>query len=183
MKELSLNILDITQNSVKANATQIDITLKESVSRDIVSINITDDGCGMSEELLNSVIDPFVTTRTTRKVGLGIPLLRQLTIDTEGSFDIHSTLGEGTKVYADFRLSHLDRPPIGDISSTIVTLISSAPDIRFVYTHSTDVGEFRVDTDEIKAQLDGIPINEPEILVWLGGYITENIDTIEGGKI
>ena len=183
MKELSLNILDISQNSVKANATRIDIVLTESENNDLVTIKIIDNGSGMSTELLDSVIDPFVTTRTTRKVGLGIPLLRQLTIDTEGEFEIKSKLGEGTSVFASFKLSHLDRPPIGDMPSTIVTIISSNPDIRYVYTHRTDVGEFVLDTDEIKETLDGIPISEPEILVWLGGYLTENLNSIEGGKI
>lgn len=183
MKELSLNILDISQNSVKAGAERIDIKVTESALRDVVSIEITDNGCGMSEELVKTVTDPFVTTRTTRKVGLGIPLLRQQSLDTDGTFDITSKVGEGTRVYADFRLTHLDRPPLGDMPSTIVTLISSDPDIRYVYTHVTDSGEFVFDTDEIKAQLDGIPISEPEILMWLDGYLTENLDSIEGGKI
>ncbi len=183
MKELSLNILDISQNSVKASATKIDIVLTESAKDDLITIKIIDNGSGMSPELLSSVIDPFVTTRTTRKVGLGIPLLRQLTIDTQGEFDITSRLGEGTSVFASFKLSHLDRPPIGDMPSTIVTIISSNPDIRYVYTHKTDVGEFVLDTDEIKETLDGIPISEPEILVWLGGYLTENLNNIEGGNI
>ncbi len=183
MKELSLNILDISQNSVKANASKIEIVLTESIKEDLVTIKIIDNGLGMSKDLLASVIDPFVTTRTTRKVGLGIPLLRQLTIDTQGEFDIKSELGKGTSVFASFKLSHLDRPPIGDMPSTIVTIISSNPDIRYIYTHITDVGEFVLDTDEIKETLDGIPISEPEILVWLGGYLTENLNSIEGGNI
>ncbi len=183
MKELSLNILDISQNSVKANASKIDIVLTESEKLDLVSITITDNGCGMSPDFLKSVTDPFVTTRTTRKVGLGIPLLRQLTIDTQGEFNINSKVGEGTSVFASFKLTHLDRPPIGDMPSTIVTLISSNPDIRYVYKHKTDVGEFVFDTDEIKETLDGIPISEPEILVWLGGYLTENLNSIKGGNI
>ena len=132
MKELSLNILDISQNSVKAGASRVDITVTESVKRDIVSIKVEDNGCGMSEDMLKTVIDPFVTTRTTRKVGLGIPLVRQLAIDTEGTFDIKSKIGEGTVLYADFKLTHLDRPPLGDISSTLVPIISSAPSIRYL---------------------------------------------------
>ena len=178
-----MNVLDITQNSVKAGATCINIDICESLSQNVVSIKIADNGCGMSEELLNSVIDPFVTTRTTRKVGLGIPLVRQLALDTEGEFDIRSKVGEGTTLYAGFKLSHLDRPPIGDISSTIVTLISSAPKIRYVYKHKTDIGEFVFDTDEVKNMLEGIPIDSPEILMWLTEYFTENLNTIEGGKI
>ena len=183
MKELSLNILDISQNSVKAGASRVDITVAESGVKDIVSIRVGDNGCGMSEDMVKSVIDPFVTTRTTRKVGLGIPLVRQLALDTEGTFDISSKVGEGTVLYAQFRLTHLDRPPIGDISSTLVTMISSAPDIRFVYKHVTDNGEFTLDTEEVKTMLEGIPIDSPEILIWLGEYLTENLNSIEGGKI
>lgn len=178
-----MNILDISQNSVKAGATHIDIKVRESVVHDVVSIEVSDNGCGMSDELLESVIDPFVTTRTTRKVGLGIPLVRQLTLDTDGRFDLRSKVGEGTVLFAEFRLSHLDRPPIGDISSTLVTLISSAPNIRYVYTHVTDTGDFVFDTDEVKTMLDGVPIESPEILVWLGEYLLENLNSIEGGKI
>lgn len=183
MKELSLNILDIAHNSVKANASLIEITVTESVSSDVVSIKIRDNGCGMSKEFLDKVIDPFVTTRTTRKVGLGIPLLRQQALDTDGRFEIDSTEGNGTTVYAEFKLTHLDRAPIGDMSSTIISLISAQPDIRYIYMHKTDKGEFLFDTDVIKTELDGIPLTEPEILVWLGDYIKENLQIIEGGNL
>ena len=183
MKELSLNILDITQNSVKAGATQISICVTESVKANLVSITIEDNGCGMSQDFLKSVIDPFTTTRTTRKVGLGIPLLRQQALDTDGSFDISSELGKGTTVFSSFRLDHLDRVPIGDVASTVVSLISSNPAIRYVYKHVTDKGEFTLDTDEIKAQIEDIPIDEPEILMWLQEYLVENLNSIEGGKI
>ena len=183
MKELSLNILDIAQNSVKAKASQIDISLSESIADDIVQIAIEDNGCGMDETLLERVIDPFVTTRTTRRVGLGIPLLRQHALDTDGNFEINSQVGKGTHILARFRLSHLDREPIGDIASTIVSLISASPDIRYIYTHSTDSGKFELDTNDVKAQLDGIPLNEPEILIWLTEYINENLQSINGGRI
>ncbi len=183
MKELSLNILDIAQNSVKAGAMQIEICVTESLAANLVLISIKDNGCGMSDEFVSSVIDPFVTTRTTRKVGLGIPLLRQQALDTDGSFDISSKLGVGTTVFASFRLDHLDRAPIGDIASTLISLISSNPAIRYVYTHKTDSGEFTFDTNEIKAQIDDIPIDEPEILMWLQEYLNENINSIEGGNI
>ncbi len=183
MKELSLNILDITQNSVKANADLIEIKVTESIKSDIVSITITDNGCGMTEEFLAKVTDPFVTSRTTRKVGLGIPLLRQQALDTGGTFDIKSKVGVGTSVYAQFKLTHLDRAPIGDMPSTMITLISAKPDIRYVYTHITDNGSFVFDTDEIKQMLEGVPITEPEILMWLTDFIKENLQSIEGGKL
>ena len=183
MKELSLNILDIAQNSVKAGATQIEICVTESVLKNLVSISVADNGCGMSQEFLNSVTDPFVTTRTTRKVGLGIPLLRQQSLDTNGKFEITSKLGEGTVVYADFCLDHLDRAPIGDVASSVITLISSNPAICYIYKHVTDNGEFVLNTNDVKAQIDDIPIDQPEILMWLSDYLNENLNSIEGGKI
>lgn len=181
MKELSLNILDITYNSIKAKADRIEIDLKESVSQNVVEIRITDNGCGMDEAFLSQVTDPFVTTRTTRKVGLGIPLFKQSAEDTDGSFLIRSKIGEGTSIQASFRLDHLDRAPIGDIGSTMVSLIQANDQIRFIYRHITDFGEFVFDTDEFHAQLGDISLSEPAVLSWIGEYIKENLDYIQGG--
>ena len=184
MKELSLNILDITYNSIKAKADKIEITVSERESLNLVEITIRDNGCGMDEEFLNRVTDPFVTTRTTRKVGLGIPLFKQSAEDADGTFSIQSKVGEGTQVYASFRLDHLDRAPIGDMSSTLTSLIQANDQIRFIYTHTTDLGTFVLDTDELHAQLgDEIPLSEPAILNWIGEYINENLEDIQGGKI
>ncbi len=183
MKELSLNILDITYNSIKAKAETIEITVLESVSKNTVEIEIKDNGCGMSEEFLQKVTDPFVTTRTTRKVGLGIPLFKQSAEDTDGSFSIRSKVGEGTVVQASFRLDHLDRAPIGDMSGTMTSLIQANDQIRFIYRHATDNGTFVLDTDEFHAQLGDVPLSEPAVLNWIGEYINENLDAIQGGKI
>lgn len=183
MKELSLNILDISHNSIKAKADTISITVSESISKDLISIEIADNGCGMEETLLEKITDPFVTTRTTRKVGLGIPLIRQHALDTDGEFRIDSKVGVGTTLFASFKLTHLDRAPLGDVASTITSLIMAAPDTRFVYTHNTDVGSFVLDTDVLKSELDGISLAEPEILIWIGEYINENLQNISGGKI
>lgn len=183
MQELSLNILDITHNSIKAEAKKIEITLLESQKRNLIEIEICDDGRGMGEELLQNVTNPFVTTRTTRKVGLGIPLFKQSAESSNGSFSIESELGKGTKVCASFQLDHLDRVPIGDIGSTIVSLIQANDRIRFIYRHSTDQGSFELDTDELHAQLGDIPLSEPAVLNWVGEYIKENLEDIQGGKI
>ncbi len=183
MKELSLNILDITNNSIKAKADKIEINVIESFSKNEIMISIQDNGCGMDEDFLARVTDPFVTTRTTRKVGLGIPLFKQSAEDAGGYFKILSTVGVGTQVVATYRLDHLDRPPIGDMSSTIISLIQANDQIRFVYTHQTDLGTFVLDTDELHAQLDDIPLSSPEILIWIGDYINENLNEIQGGKI
>lgn len=183
MKELSLNILDITYNSIKANASVIRITVAESVKANLVEIRIQDNGCGMDEAFLSRVTDPFVTTRTTRKVGLGIPLFKQSAEDTDGRFEIRSKVGEGTETYASFRLDHLDRAPIGDMNSTLTSLIQANDRIRFIYRHDTDQGSFVLDTDELQEQLGDIPLSTPEILNWIGEYIVENLEEIQGGKI
>lgn len=183
MKELSLNILDITYNSIKAKADRIDITVTESVAGDLITVEIRDNGCGMDEAFVRQVTDPFVTTRTTRKVGLGIPLFKQSAEDTGGEFSIVSKVGEGTTVHATFGLSHLDRAPIGDISSTIVSLIQANDQVRFVYAHTTDNGSFVLDTDELHAQLGDVPLSEPAVLNWIEEYINENLEEIQGGKI
>lgn len=183
MKELSLNILDITHNSIKSKADCITIIVTESEKADKITITVEDNGCGMDEDFVAKVTDPFVTTRTTRKVGLGIPLIRQHALDTDGDFNIESKVGVGTKIYASFKLMHLDRAPLGDLPSTVVSLVSAAPDVRFVYKHKTDSGEFTFDTDEIKGELGDISLAEPEILTWIGEYIKENLQIINGGEI
>lgn len=183
MKELSLNVLDITYNSIKANASVIEITLSESVKKNLVEILIKDNGCGMTEEFVARVTDPFVTSRTTRKVGLGIPLFKQSAEDTGGTFWIKSKVGVGTSTYASFGLNHLDRAPIGDMSSTMISLIQANDKIRFIYRHSTDIGEFILDTEELVAQLGDVPLSEPAVLSWISEYINENLEDIQGGKI
>lgn len=184
MKEISLHILDVVGNAVKAKADRIDILVTESAARDILELSIKDDGCGMAPEFLARVTDPFTTTRTTRKVGLGLPLLKMAAEGCDGSFSITSTLGEGTHVTATFRLGHLDRMPLGNMAETMVTLISADDTIRYVYTHQTDEGTFVFDCKEIKDTLgEEIPLSAPEILAWISDYIKENLENIKGGNI
>ena len=177
MKELSLNILDIAQNSVKAGADRIDISLEEGA--DTLAITITDNGCGMSADFLAAVTDPFTTTRTTRSVGLGIPLFKLAAEQTGGSFSITSRSAEtspgdhGTAVTAVFKKNNIDFTPLGDVISTIVTLIQGSPDIRWIYTHSTPDGAVVLDTDELKAVLGDVPLNIPEVIAWINGYLSE----------
>ena len=183
MKELSLNILDITYNSIKAKASKIEISISENTVDNLIGITISDNGCGMDADFLSQVTDPFITTRTTRKVGLGIPLFKQSAEDTGGKFSIESEVGKGTTVRASFGLDHLDRAPIGDMSSTMMSLIQANDQVHFVYCHSTDKGTFVFDTDELHEQLGEIPLSEPSILNWIYEYIKENLDDIQGGKI
>ena len=178
MKELSLNILDITENSVKAKATLTQILLTETA--DTLTIQIIDDGCGMSEETVKSVIDPFYTTRTTRKVGLGIPLLKLSAEQTGGGIDIKSQQGEidhGTTVTARFFKNHLDFTPLGDVVSTIVTLIQGHPDTDFLFSHKSEKGEVSLDTRELRAVLEGVPLDTYEVIKWIEENLKEQYNS------
>ena len=182
MKELSLNVLDITENSVKAGATLIEIELTEKDNT--LSITVSDNGRGMSEEVVRSVTDPFYTTRTTRKVGLGIPLFKFAAEQTGGGITIKSkqkTDGvedHGTVVNAIFHTDHIDFTPLGDITSTLVTLIQGHPDIDFVFTHKTDKGSVELDTRELRAVLEDTPLDTFEVLIWIKENLEEQYEVI-----
>ncbi len=178
MKELALHLLDITQNSVRAEATEISIIVNENVKDNQLIIIIQDDGKGMPEELVQTIKNPFVTSRTLRKVGLGIPLLNQLCEECAGSLEVESILGKGTKVTAIMQYNHIDRLPIGDMPSTLTTLILAKPEIEYYYKHIYNEKDFIFDTKEIKKLLEGAPISDLEIIHWIGNYLKENIDEI-----
>lgn len=174
MKELSLNILDITENSVKAGATLTEISIIES--GDTLTLTIKDDGCGMSDEVLKTVENPFYTTRTTRKVGLGIPLLKMAAEQTGGEVKIISSTApdtHGTTVTAQFYKNHLDFTPLGDIKETVITLIQGHPDTDFLFIHQTDAGEVKLDTRELRVILEGVPLDTYEVIVWIKEYLNE----------
>ena len=163
MKELSLNILDISQNSITAGASLVEILLTEETDG-WLTLTIRDDGCGMSEETLRTVMDPFYTTRTTRKVGLGLPLYRMSAEMTGGSLAITSTLGQGTTVTAVFYTDHLDCPPLGNLPQVIALLVQGNPDLELTYRHSTPTGRSELLTAELRQALgEEISLAEPEI--------------------
>lgn len=179
MKELSLNILDITENSVKAGATLTEISIIEK--EDTLTLTIIDDGCGMSEEILRTVENPFYTTRTTRKVGLGIPLLKMAAEMTGGNLKIVSSTdskNHGTTVTAVFYKNHLDFTPLGDIKETVVTLIQGHPDTDFLFIHQTPAGEVKLDTRELRIVLEGVPLDTYEVIVWIKEYLNEQYLTV-----
>lgn len=179
MKELSLHLLDIAQNSVAAGAGRIDLTLEENEARDCRLV-IADDGRGMSPELLERVTDPFTTTRTTRKVGLGLPLLRMTAEQTGGHVEIESRVGAGTTVTALFRAGHIDCPPLGDLPSTVSLLIQGAPDVEWTYRHTTPKGTFVLDTRELRAVLGPeVPLSEPSVALWIKEYLLEQEQIIK----
>lgn len=177
MKELSLHILDIAKNSVKANASVIEIIIEESIEKNFLNIEINDNGCGMDAEFLSRVKDPFATTRTTRKVGMGISLFEAAAIQCGGGLDIESEPGKGTRLKAYFKYDHIDRAPVGDMAGTMTTLISGSPNIDFVYRHIKDGKSFVLDTAEMRAVLGkDVPLNTPEVLSWVEQSIKEGFE-------
>lgn len=183
MTELALHILDIAKNSTRANAATVKIEVIASTREDKLTICISDDGCGMSEELLNSVTDPFATTRTTRKVGLGIPLFKQAAETSGGELTITSKLGVGTTTRATFTLSDIDRVPLGDLAGTVAALIGGSEQTDFVLHYEVDGREYDFSTAEIREIMEGVPLSEPEVLGYIEGMIAENIENINGGII
>lgn len=178
MKELSLHILDIVQNSIKAGAKNIEIKIDENTAKNLLTIEINDNGCGMSEEFLKKVKDPFVTTRTTRRMGMGISLFEAAAVQCGGGLDIESELGIGTKVKVTFELNNIDRAPVGDMAETMLTVISGAPGPEYIYEHKKDDKVFLLDTVQLKEILGDIPLDTPDVLNWIVGFIREGLADI-----
>ena len=173
MQELSLNVLDIAQNSVRAKASLVTITVAERSTDHFLEISIADNGCGMTPEQVARAMDPFFTTRTTRKVGLGISFFKLSAESTGGSFNIQSTLGVGTVTTARYHTDHIDMLPIGDMNATILSLISMNPQMDFVYQRSLDDNSFTLDTRELKAVLEDVPLNSPEVVQFIKETLEE----------
>lgn len=181
MTEISLNILDVAENSTRAGAKLVEITVAADTAADTLTVIIGDDGCGMTAEQVEQVTDPFFTTRKTRKVGLGIPFFKYAAESTGGSFTIDSAPGIGTVVTAVFGLSHIDRMPLGDINSTVETLITCHTDTDFLYTYRYDEASFELDTRAFKEILGDIPFDTPEVAAYIKEYLTENKLETDGG--
>ena len=177
MKELSLNILDIAQNSIHAEAGFVRILLTETAES--LKLEIKDDGRGMSEEFLNRVTDPFSTTRTTRKVGMGLPLLKLAAEQTGGYMTITSRERalypetHGTEVTAFFYKTHLDFTPLGDVFSTVVSLVQGSPEVDFLYRHTMPGREVELDTRMLREVLGDVPLSSPDVLMWIRESLTE----------
>lgn len=163
--------MDVAGNCVTAGASLVEITIQEAGPD--LTITIADNGCGMAPDFLERVMDPFTTTRTTRKVGMGLPLFKMACEMTGGSFHVDSTVGVGTTVTARFAAQSIDTPPIGDMAGTMFTLISGAPNIDFCYIHTREGKEAVLDTREIRAELEDVPLDTPEVLVWIQESIKE----------
>jgi len=175
MPDIAMHLLDIVFNSIRAKAKNIIIYLLDSEKEDQIICRVEDDGSGMDEQTVENVQSPFFTTRTTRNVGLGIPLFKEGALQTEGSFRLESTLGKGTLIEATYKRSHLDCPALGDLAETFATLIQADANIEYTIDVIYDDKSFNLDTRAIKEILDGVPIDEPDIILWLKEYIKEGI--------
>lgn len=183
MTELSLHILDIALNSTAAKADFISIDIFADTKSNVLSFSITDNGAGISAEMLSGITDPFCTTRTTRKVGMGIPLLKLACESADGNLNIDSIKGKGTTVKAIFKLNHIDRMPLGDLGETYTALINNSPSVRFLLTFEFDGQTFSVDTNEIKEALGGADLLDLQACNFIKEMINENITEICGRNL
>lgn len=181
MRELADNILDIAQNSIAAGASLVTITIDIETERDRIVLRFEDNGRGMSADFVKTVAEPFTTTRTTRKVGLGLPLLKQTAQMTGGEFSIRSQIGVGTVVTASFGLRHIDRPPLGNVAGTLFSLVILNPHLDFVIVYRLDGQAFTMDTRQIKQMVAPLSITNPELSAWIKDYIQEGINSLHGG--
>ena len=179
MREISLHLLDIAENSVAAGAKTIEITIEEDLHNDRLKASIQDNGRGMDEQLLARVTDPFVTSRTTRKVGLGIPLLKAAAEACDGSLRISSIPGQGTYLEVDFQRSHIDRMPLGDVAGTFLTLLIAYPQVHWIFHYRADQAEFTLDDEPIKRELEGIALTEPSILSFIRQLLQEGVGGVQ----
>ena len=171
--------MDIAENSVTAGAKNVEIIVEEDLQNDRLRAVVQDDGRGMDEQLSARVTDPFVTSRTTRKVGLGIPLFNSAAEACQGGLRIDTAPGKGTRVEADFQRSHIDRMPLGDIAGTILTLVIAFPDIHWVFHYRANGMHFTFDDEPIKAELEGIPLTEPSILTFIRELLEQGIRSVQ----
>lgn len=175
MEDLAMHILEILMNSIGAKAGRILLKIRESVKDNIIEIIVTDNGSGMSEEMVKTVADPFTTTRKTRKIGMGVAFMKGLTEQCGGTFGITSRPGEGTEVKASIVRDHIDAPPTGDLGQMMMYAIQADETIDFEMIYETDSDQFVFKSSEIREMLEGVSLLEPEILLWIKEYINEGI--------
>jgi len=178
LREICLHILDIAANSVSAGAKKIVITIEENLNNDILKITVMDNGKGMDADMVKRVADPFTTSRTERRVGLGIPLFKFAAESSNGWFKIDSELGKGTSVTAQFQLSHIDRMPLGNVADTLLLLEMGTPEINWVFSVRRDDQEFYLDDADIKKELEGISITEPDVIRFMRNLFEEGISAV-----
>ncbi len=175
MQDLAMQTLEILMNSVGAKAGRVILRIRESEHDNRIDIEVEDNGCGMSPEMVQKVTDPFTTSRKTRKVGLGVAFMKGLTEQCSGSFDIQSTVGVGTTVRASIQKDHIDAPPMGDLGEMIMYVIQADENVDLEFYYTTDNGNFEFLSEQVRQELDGVSLLEPEILLWIKEYINEGV--------
>ncbi len=178
VRELALHLLDIAENGINAGANLIEIKVGESFGDNLLRISVKDNGRGIPPELIEKVLDPFYTTRTTRRVGLGLSLIKEAARRCDGDFQLESKEGHGTEVKVSFRRDHIDLAPLGDVAGSMISLILGNPGIDFIYDHDVDGKRFRLDTREVKNELDGGDITHPEVIGFLRQFVLEGLAEI-----
>ncbi|MEA4893009.1 MAG: ATP-binding protein [Peptococcaceae bacterium] len=184
MRELSLHILDIVHNSLAAGASLVQITILEAPDDNLFRFSVEDNGQGMEAETVAKVTDPFYTTRTTRSVGLGLPMLKTRAESCGGGLEILSRPGQGTRVTATYQYNHIDRQPLGDISGTMLSLILAGRNVDFSYSHQVrkngEVKEFAFNTKEMREILEDMPFTDPAVYGWLQDFLAEGEKSLKG---
>jgi len=178
MLELSLHILDIVENSTRAGARNISIEIIEDKEGDLLSIEVRDDGSGMNESTLNKVLDPFFTTKTVRNFGLGLPMLAHAAETAGGRLVIESVAGGGTRVLAEFHLSHIDRQPLGNMASTLATLVAGNADVDFLYRHRHNERQYILDTRAIKKTINNLHLEDVDALIFIEQHVERGLEHI-----
>ena len=178
MEDLSLHILDIVENAVSAKAKRIEILVTEEPKEDRFVVEITDDGIGMDEEVSRKAIDPFFTTRTSRRVGLGLSLMAQAAQEAGGMLRIESELGKGTKVTAIFQYHHIDRKPLGNMIETMITLFLGNPELNFSYTHQKEGKSYVLKSQMLNERFKDRSLTDPEVIQWLRKHLKEGLAQI-----
>lgn len=186
MRELSLHVLDVVENSLAAEATHITIDIVEDRAEDRLTMTMADNGRGMDEETVSKAVDPFFSTRTTRRIGLGLPLLKAACEHCGGRFSLTSAAGEGTTVEAQFQHSHIDRAPLGNMATSLMSILLSDRLQRLSYRHRVDDRTFQIDTEEVKQALEDVPISHPSVRNWMLDYLSEgeaSLGLVEGQPV
>ena len=178
MRELSLHILDVVQNSIEAGASKIELSIIEDPGKDTLVIEVTDNGRGMSKALVEKVLDPFYTTRKTRHVGLGLPLFAAAARRADGDLILQSAPGKGTRLRAAFRRSHIDRAPLGDMPSVLLAVLLSERPVDLDYIHKVGDQEFRFDSSEIRTELEEVPLTHPRVREWISECLREGEESL-----
>ncbi len=181
--DICFHIFDLVQNSVSAGASRIVISIFDSIFADRLEIELSDNGRGMDQETAARIQDPFYTTKSHKKVGLGVPLFKQTALHCQGSFSIDSVPGQGTSVKAVFRRLHIDLPPMGDLEDAVLSLATTLGEVDLLFSYRNDLGEFQLDTAELREHAGGLPLWHPEIRSFLQAYIEENLAGLRRGQV